>query len=87
MLRIFRSWEKKRKEEEDQESSKNAMIVAWISSGVIPIEVCEIIRCWVLSPTPQFDSIQQIRVYLNQNLEVLDKKFLEVLVGLIVVDL
>ena len=37
-------------------------------------------------PHPKFDSIQQIRVYLNENLEVLDEKC-KVLVNLIVVDI
>ena len=78
--RMLRAWEKKREEEEDQESSKNAKIVAWISSGMISIKVYEIIRCWVLSLTLQHDSIQQIRVIWMKILKFLMKSC-EVLVG------
>ena len=55
--------------------SKNAKNLTWISSEVIPIEVCEIIRCWVLSSTPNFLN-QQVIVYGMLNMGVLHEKSL-----------
>ena len=75
-LRLGRKQKRRRRCEKGQEFNKNAKIVKWNASGVIPINVCEIFQCWFSSSTHRFYSFCEVWIDWMINIEVLDEQWL-----------
>lgn len=74
ILNALRAWEKSEEKRRKKKVKKEHQESLRISSEVIPLRYMRPFYVRVLSPKPQFDSIEQVRVYWMMNMELDDEK-------------